>query len=234
MPETHHPATTVLHVGGVLRASSHRVLTTALRRRPGVLAVDTNPVAQTATVTYDPARTSVAELRTWVQECGYHCTGRSVPNHLCDPLSEPPSSGATVQADDPATTGSPVTDTHPEHDTEKPADSARPSHVHPADPVHHGRSPRLDKTGTLTKGSPEVTEVVPAPGVDTDRMLALAAAVERESEHPLAKAIVDYAKEHDALSLSATDFQNVPGRGATATGYSSEPRPARPGTHRAR
>lgn len=75
----------------------------------------------------------------------------------------------------------------------------------------------MDKTGTFTRGSPEVTEVVPAPGVDTDRMLALAAAVERESEHPLAEAIVDYAKEHEALSLSATDFQNVPGRGATAT-----------------
>ncbi|MGW0324290.1 heavy metal translocating P-type ATPase [Nocardia sp. NPDC003183] len=82
-------ATTVLHVGGQLRASSHGRLTNGLRHRPGVLAVDPNPVAQTATVTYDPTRTSVADLRTWVRDCGYHCAGRSVPTHVCDPASEP-------------------------------------------------------------------------------------------------------------------------------------------------
>ncbi|MFD3459342.1 heavy metal translocating P-type ATPase [Nocardia fluminea] len=82
-------ATTVLHVGGQLRASSHGRLTNGLRHRPGVIAVDPNPVAQTATVTYDPTRTSVADLRTWVRECGYHCAGRSVPTHACDPTSEP-------------------------------------------------------------------------------------------------------------------------------------------------
>ncbi|MEU4317166.1 heavy metal translocating P-type ATPase [Nocardia fluminea] len=81
--------TTVLHVGGQLRASSHGRLTNGLRHRPGVIAVDPNPVAQTATVTYDPTRTSVADLRTWVRECGYHCAGRSVPTHVCDPTSEP-------------------------------------------------------------------------------------------------------------------------------------------------
>lgn len=82
-------ATTVLHVGGQLRASSHGVLTNGLRHHPGVLAVDPNPVAQTATVTYDPTRTSVADLRTWVRDCGYHCAGRSVPTHVCDPTREP-------------------------------------------------------------------------------------------------------------------------------------------------
>ncbi|MFD6454155.1 heavy metal translocating P-type ATPase [Nocardia sp. NPDC060220] len=82
-------ATTVLHVGGQLRASSHGRLTNGLRHRPGVIAVDPNPVAQTATVTYDPTRTSVADLRTWVRDCGYHCAGRSVPTHVCDPASEP-------------------------------------------------------------------------------------------------------------------------------------------------
>ncbi|MGF0316182.1 heavy metal translocating P-type ATPase [Nocardia fluminea] len=92
MPDPQDPpasATTVLHVGGQLRASSHGRLTNGLRRRPGVIAVDPNPVAQTATVTYDPTRTSVADLRTWVRECGYHCAGRSVPTHVCDPTSEP-------------------------------------------------------------------------------------------------------------------------------------------------
>ncbi|MFC6010344.1 heavy metal translocating P-type ATPase [Nocardia lasii] len=75
----------------------------------------------------------------------------------------------------------------------------------------------MDKTGTLTKGKPEVTDVVTASGVDTDRVLALAAAVERDSEHPLAKAIVEYAKGHGAQQLSVEDFQNVAGRGARGT-----------------
>jgi P-type Cu2+ transporter len=54
-----------------------------------VLQVEVNAVSQTATVVFDPARTSVAELRRWVQECGYHCAGQSVPAHICDPLEEP-------------------------------------------------------------------------------------------------------------------------------------------------
>ncbi len=60
-----------------------------LGRRPGVLAVTANPVAQTATVRFDPDRTGVAELRDWVRDCGYHCAGQSVPHHVCDPLAEP-------------------------------------------------------------------------------------------------------------------------------------------------
>jgi P-type Cu2+ transporter len=59
-----------------------------LGAQPGVLSVDANPVAQTATVAYDPAQTNVATLKRWVEECGYHCAGRSVPGHLCDPLAE--------------------------------------------------------------------------------------------------------------------------------------------------
>ncbi len=93
MPDTHHPvtasATTVLHVGGLHRAGSRQTLAAALRHRPGVLAVEANPLTQTATVTYDPGVTSVTDLRTWIRDCGYHCAGRSVPTHLCDPASEP-------------------------------------------------------------------------------------------------------------------------------------------------
>src|SRR6478752_7201771 len=54
-----------------------------------VIDVDANPVSQTATVLYDPARTSVAELAGWARDCGYHCAGQSVPDHVCDPLAEP-------------------------------------------------------------------------------------------------------------------------------------------------
>ena len=80
-------ATTVLHVGGLHYASEKAVVEGVLGRRPGVLAVEANPVAQTATVTFDPETTSVDELRRFVEECGYHCTGRSVPGHVCDPLA---------------------------------------------------------------------------------------------------------------------------------------------------
>ncbi len=81
--------TTVLHVGGLNYASEKAVVEGVLAHRPGVLGVDANPVAQTATVTFDPERTSVALLQEWVEECGYHCAGQSVPGHLCDPLAEP-------------------------------------------------------------------------------------------------------------------------------------------------
>ncbi|MGZ8567556.1 MAG: cation transporter, partial [Actinomycetota bacterium] len=82
-------ATVVLHVGGLSWASEKSVVETVLGRRPGVVTVEANPVAQTATVTYDPRRTSVADLRAWVRDCGLHCVGQSVPTHLCDPMTEP-------------------------------------------------------------------------------------------------------------------------------------------------
>lgn len=74
----------------------------------------------------------------------------------------------------------------------------------------------MDKTGTLTKGEPEVTDVVAA-GMGEDEMLALVAAVERESEHPLARAIDRRAAERGVPVLSVSEFLNVPGHGATAT-----------------
>lgn len=82
-------ATAVIEVSGVHRASSKATVEAALRRGPGVLAVEANPVAQTANVTYDPDTTSVAELAQWVRDCGYHCAGQSVPAHVCDPMGEP-------------------------------------------------------------------------------------------------------------------------------------------------
>jgi P-type Cu2+ transporter len=63
-------ATVVLHVGRQFRASEKAVVEAALGRHRGVLSVDANPVAQTATVQYDPAATSVAELRRTVERCG--------------------------------------------------------------------------------------------------------------------------------------------------------------------
>jgi P-type Cu2+ transporter len=53
-----------------------------------VKAVEANPVAQTATVEYDAATTPLEALQRWVEECGYHCAGRSTPGHVCDPLAQ--------------------------------------------------------------------------------------------------------------------------------------------------
>ena len=82
-------ATVVLHVGRQYRASEKAVVEAALLRHPGVLSVEANPVAQTATVDYDPSLTSVAELRRAVERCGFECAGCNVPGCLCDPLHEP-------------------------------------------------------------------------------------------------------------------------------------------------
>jgi len=95
-------ATAVLHTGGLRYASEKRVLEKALLSRPGVVAVEANPIAQTATVSYDPLRTSVAELKHWVEECGYHCAGKSVPGHICSPMEEAPATPAAQAAAPPA------------------------------------------------------------------------------------------------------------------------------------
>ena len=82
-------ATAVLEMTGLSWASSKNVAEAVLSRRPGVLAVDANPVGQVATVTYDPTATDLTRLRAWVRECGFHCDGQSVPKHICDPMAEP-------------------------------------------------------------------------------------------------------------------------------------------------
>ncbi|XKK38638.1 cadmium-translocating P-type ATPase [Nocardiopsis sp. ARC36] len=71
----------------------------------------------------------------------------------------------------------------------------------------------FDKTGTLTEGSPEVTDIGPVAGHDADTVLALAAAVEHYSEHPLGRAIVRAAAERDLPLEEATGFRALPGVG---------------------
>ncbi|GAA4382778.1 heavy metal translocating P-type ATPase [Agromyces bauzanensis] len=84
-----HTQSVVLEVSGVQWASSKAIAEAVLMRRPGVISVEANPVSQTANVSYDPDTTNVAELRTWVEDCGFHCAGQSVPGHICDPMAEP-------------------------------------------------------------------------------------------------------------------------------------------------
>ncbi|TFI28990.1 heavy metal translocating P-type ATPase [Streptomyces sp. 4R-3d] len=77
----------------------------------------------------------------------------------------------------------------------------------------------LDKTGTLTEGTPRVTDIRPLDGalLDEDGLLALAAAAEHPSEHPLARAVVDAARARGLALLPAVDFRSSPGVGVTAT-----------------
>jgi Cu+-exporting ATPase len=74
----------------------------------------------------------------------------------------------------------------------------------------------VDKTGTLTKGKPELAGVKPAEGFDETRLLFLAASLERASEHPLAAAIVAGAEERGIKLVAAASFESAPGKGVTA------------------
>jgi len=74
----------------------------------------------------------------------------------------------------------------------------------------------FDKTGTLTRGAPAVTSIAAAPGTSEFDLLAVAAAVEANSEHPLAKAIVEEAKRRGARQMQAAAFEALAGRGARA------------------
>ncbi|MGW8437877.1 heavy metal translocating P-type ATPase [Nocardiopsis sp. NPDC055879] len=89
----------------------------------------------------------------------------------------------------------------------------------------------FDKTGTLTRGEPQVTEVVPEPGHSAEEVLALAAAVERYSEHPLARAICARADERGGASTSRVeDFTSLPGIGVSASVDGAQVRVERPTT----
>ncbi|WP_342130221.1 heavy metal translocating P-type ATPase [Hydrogenophaga sp. OTU3427] len=72
----------------------------------------------------------------------------------------------------------------------------------------------FDKTGTLTRGQPRLLQLLPAPGVDADQALALAAGLQAQSEHPLAHAVVEALKDKPALvALPSSAVRAVPGRG---------------------
>lgn len=86
----------------------------------------------------------------------------------------------------------------------------------------------LDKTGTITSGEPRVTDIIPADGVSEDELIAMAYALEQKSEHPLARAVNEYAAEYFAGKetenketgknhvMNVTDFRALPGNGLTA------------------
>ncbi|UGT67937.1 heavy metal translocating P-type ATPase [Nocardia gipuzkoensis] len=136
MGENTGRTTAVLDVRGMLRASEKNVVEAVLGRQPGVVEVSANPVSQTATVLYDPDRTSIADLRRVVCDCGYHCAGRSVPAHICDPMQEP---------DPPAPDGA-----HLGHAT-----TAMSPHEHAATPVERGAHAEHETTAEVLRSPHE-------------------------------------------------------------------------------
>ena len=76
----------------------------------------------------------------------------------------------------------------------------------------------LDKTGTITSGEPKVTDIWTAEGVTEEQLVEIAFALEEKSEHPLAKAVVDYVKANESfrINVQTTDFQVLPGNGLEA------------------
>ncbi|MHB1171791.1 MAG: heavy metal translocating P-type ATPase, partial [Lacisediminihabitans sp.] len=139
----------VVEVGGLNWATSKSVIEKVLSRRPGVIAVDANPVAQTANISYDPGQTSLAEIAGWIRDCGYHCRGQSVPDHLCEPMAEPSMKGmdmggrsghapASAAAMPGTLPGAGDTDAHAGHDAHQAHQAVPGAHDDPA----AGRSPQ--------------------------------------------------------------------------------------------
>ncbi|WP_136708048.1 heavy metal translocating P-type ATPase [Agromyces sp. H66] len=143
-----HATTVVLEVSGVQWASSKSVAEAHLSRQPGVIGVEANPVAQTANVTYDPNVTSLTELRKWVRDCGYHCAGQSVPDHICDPADERP---VTLVSESDhhqhAATGL-ATETRPDSTDTRPAAAPAPAEPH----TGHAHPPAATRTAQETMG----------------------------------------------------------------------------------
>ena len=79
----------------------------------------------------------------------------------------------------------------------------------------------LDKTGTITSGEPKVTDIIPAEGVSEEELLWMAFALEKKSEHPLAKAILLEAEQRNVRAEEVSDFQALPGNGLTASLHGS-------------
>ena len=74
----------------------------------------------------------------------------------------------------------------------------------------------LDKTGTITRGEPRVTDITAAPGISEQELLRLACSLEKKSEHPLAKAVLLYGQEQGVEAFEVEDFKALPGNGLTA------------------
>ena len=80
----------------------------------------------------------------------------------------------------------------------------------------------LDKTGTITTGAPKVTDILPAESFTQEELLSIAASLEQKSEHPLARAVMDYTTAHNTRQRAVIGFQALPGNGLSAAFESGE------------
>ncbi|WP_295697407.1 heavy metal translocating P-type ATPase, partial [Lapillicoccus sp.] len=145
-----------MELDGLQWATQKNAVEAVLGRRPGVLAVEANPVAQTATVTYDPAITTSEDLAEWIRVCGYHCRGESVPDHVCPPHPSPATSPDESLADssDAATAlgghrGGRAEVAHHEHGLVTATDSPTPRSGSPADVMGHGGHGEMSMAGMV-------------------------------------------------------------------------------------
>ena len=83
--------------------------------------------------------------------------------------------------------------------------------------LHNVTTVVLDKTGTVTEGKPSVTDVVPSDGVSERELVSLAAALEKNSQHPLSVAVTEYADMQNIRTVGAENFKNLDGLGVEAT-----------------
>ena len=146
-------ATRTLDASGVQWASSKAVAEKILRQRPGVMDVSVNPVSQTATVTYDTAITDVGELAQWIRDCGLHCAGESLPDHLCD-VEAAPAAGHDGRAHH--VTEAPASHTeHSMHQMHSPAGDASAA-VGPDQDPHAGHAGHAGHTEAPTASPHDV------------------------------------------------------------------------------
>ena len=154
----------MLHVGGLNWASEKAVVEGVLSREPGVGLVEANPVAQTATVTFDTVQASLADLRSCVEACDYHSVGQSVPSYVCDPMAEP---GRPVEGR-AATPAAPVEGDGPEVTAAAPGHEDHPPH--PA--LQVGRSAPAAGETAMEHGGHEMMGHGGAAGMSMDSMVA--------------------------------------------------------------
>ena len=133
----------MLELDGLQWATEKNAVEAVLSRRPGVTGVQANPVAQTATVIYNPRRTTIEDLAGWVRDCGYHCRGESVPDHVC-----PPATPITAAAQGSAAHSRGHAD-HADPGRTAPAGSAPDRAASPAEAMGHGGHGEMSMAGMV-------------------------------------------------------------------------------------
>jgi len=133
----------VLELDGLQWATEKNAVEAVLSRRPGVTGVQANPVAQTATVIYDPGRTTIEDLAGWVRDCGYHCRGESVPDHVCPPATPTTAAARGSAAHSRGHAG------HADPGRTAPAGSAPDRAASPAEAMGHGGHGEMSMAGMV-------------------------------------------------------------------------------------